>query len=582
MFIIVSLLGALAEALTISFLVPIIDTLSGNKSFADMPILKYSSMLFDGFNRNEKLQYASLGLLIVFLLRGILQFLAQYFTSIIPLLLEKRLSIQSYEALLSAQLGFINKSDAGVVQSQINNLPQRVSTVLFDFGTALWTLLILAVYVAFMIAVSWEITIVTLAFVAILSLILKVLTSKASDQYGRQLTVAQEGKNLHTFETLFGMSLVRLVAAEKLMIGKFRKLYDSQVEAQRKQYFIISIPAPMFSAATGVFICVMLLFVARLNDTEMETWLSQIFLFFYLMSRLLAPISTLNIIRSRTVANLNALDLSEQFILDARNAVQKNGTSDFQKIKSEISMENVYFSYNNGAEHVLHNLSFSIKRGEMVAVVGPSGAGKTTVVGLLSRLYDPESGRILIDSTDLRELDVAQWRKRISVVSQDIVIFNDTVANNISFGTPETDKDTLVNAAIKASADAFIRDLPQGYDTLLGDRGLRLSGGQKQRIAIARAILTNPDFLILDEATSSLDSVTEKAIQKAIEELSKDRTVLIIAHRLSTIQKADKILVMEGGRLIEQGKHNELYAKGHKYKEMIDHQSLDLINGETP
>ncbi len=577
-FIVISILGALTEGLTVSFLVPIIDTLSGHNSFSGLPILERFSTLFEGYSRDEKLLWASSVLLVVFVLRGAMQFFVQYFTSLIPLYLEKRLSIKGYQATMLANLGFVNKYDSGTLQSQIYDIPQRVSNILFDFGTAIWTTMVLLVYVGFMTIISWEVTIITIVFVLIMSVILRSLTARSTRLAGGQLTVIREKRNHHTYESIFGMKLIRLVAAEKLMIDKFVSIYNDFIETQKRMNLIVSIPSALFSATTGVFICLLLISLSIFSEANTEEWLSQIFLFFFLMSRVLAPVSTLNVLRSRISSNMNAFDINEQFIGDAEKAVQKNGATLFLNLKDNISFVHVDFSYQTDDGAVIKDASFKINKGEMVAVVGPSGAGKTTITALLSRLYDPQSGRIMVDGVDLRELDLSQWRKRISVVSQDIVIFNDTVANNITFGRQGTDKLEIIDAAKRASADGFIESLPHKYDTMLGDHGLRLSGGQQQRIAIARAIISDPDLLILDEATSSLDSVTEREIQNAVEELSADRTVLIIAHRLSTVRKADKILVLEAGRLIEQGAHAELYASDGKYKEMIDLQMLDLLD----
>jgi ABC-type multidrug transport system fused ATPase/permease subunit len=209
--------------------------------------------------------------------------------------------------------------------------------------------------------------------------------------------------------------------------------------------------------------------------------------------------------------------------------------------------------------------------------VGPSGAGKTTIVGLIARLFDPTGGRILVDGNDLRTLDVKDWRGRIGIVSQDIFIFNDTVTSNICFPRASAPKDRLREAVALASADSFVEELPEGFGTRLGDRGTRLSGGQQQRIAIARAVVAEPDILILDEATSHLDSLTETAIQRAIDTLSHQVTLIVVAHRLSTVRKADRIIVLQQGRIIEQGTHAELSKAQGQYWHLLSHQLLGLV-----
>jgi len=243
----------------------------------------------------------------------------------------------------------------------------------------------------------------------------------------------------------------------------------------------------------------------------------------------------------------------------------------FTGLKSEIKLDNVSFSYDGGKE-ALHNINLTIKKGEVIALVGPSGGGKTTITNLIPRFYDPTEGAVLYDGIDLRKLDLNSLRGKIGIVTQETLLFHDTVFNNIAFGRPETAPEKVYAAAEAANAHEFIIKLTQGYDTFIGERGSRLSGGQKQRIAIARAILNDPEIIIFDEATSSLDSEAELLIQQAMDNIVKGRTVIVIAHRLSTIRNAHRILVVEKGRIVEEGVHEELMKKGGEYKYLHDLQ----------
>jgi subfamily B ATP-binding cassette protein MsbA len=240
-----------------------------------------------------------------------------------------------------------------------------------------------------------------------------------------------------------------------------------------------------------------------------------------------------------------------------------NGTRLFSGLQWAIAFESVDFGY-DPAQPVLHNITLTLKRGEMTAIVGASGAGKSTLVDLIPRFYDPTLGRILIDGVDLREFEINSVRGKLAVVSQDTFIFNTTVRNNIAYGSPNATQNDILQACRLANALDFILDLPEGFETQLGDRGVRLSGGQRQRIAIARALLRNPEILILDEATSALDSVSERLIQNSLETLTEGRTVIAIAHRLSTIVRADKVVVLDQGRIVEQGKYQELLEQQGK------------------
>src|SRR5690606_19500297 len=231
----------------------------------------------------------------------------------------------------------------------------------------------------------------------------------------------------------------------------------------------------------------------------------------------------------------------------------------------------VGFAYNPG-EPVLRDIELTIRPGEVVALVGPSGAGKSTLADLLPRFHDPLDGRVTLDGRDLRDLRLAELRRLMGIVTQETILFHDTVAANIAYGSDDAPRDRIEAAARAAHAHDFIRDMPEGYDTVIGERGVRLSGGQRQRLAIARALFRNPPILILDEATSALDTESEQLVQRAIDELMEDRTVLVIAHRLSTVRRADQILVIDGGRIVERGRHEELLERRGAYRRLYELQ----------
>jgi subfamily B ATP-binding cassette protein MsbA len=243
----------------------------------------------------------------------------------------------------------------------------------------------------------------------------------------------------------------------------------------------------------------------------------------------------------------------------------------FPGLKEKIVFENVSFSY-DGKNKALDNINLAIKKGEVIALVGASGGGKTTLTNMIPRFYDPTEGRILFDEFDLRQLELSSLRRSIGIVTQETMLFHDTVFNNIAFGSPETPREKVGTVAKFANAHDFILALPQGYETIIGERGSRLSGGQRQRLAIARAIINDPEILIFDEATSSLDSEAEKQIQEALEKIIIGRTVIIIAHRLSTVRFAHRILVIENGKIAEEGVHSELMAKNGSYRKLYDLQ----------
>jgi len=283
--------------------------------------------------------------------------------------------------------------------------------------------------------------------------------------------------------------------------------------------------------------------------------------FIILLFAIMTPIKSLNNVNMELQEGLASAQRVFSLLDEKPDVVEKSQAIVLPGFHDSIVYENVSFGYETSRGRVLNNCSLRINRGEIVAIVGHSGAGKSTLVDLLPRFYDPSSGCILIDGYDIRDLTFTSLRSQMGIVTQNTILFNDTVFNNIAYGVRDFDQDKVYAAAEAANALEFIEEMPQKFETVIGDRGLRLSGGQRQRLAIARALLKNPPILILDEATSSLDTESELKVQAAIETLIKDRTVLVIAHRLSTIQNAHKIVVLEKGRIVESGRHTELLSR---------------------
>jgi len=577
-FIGVSVISALAEGMSIALLVPILDAQSMGDSFSKIPVLKYVSVYFATMQGAEKLIFAAAALFVVVLFRGALQFSTQALSIMIPIKTQRGLTMNSYRHLMLADMGYINSHDTGDFINSIKDRPGRVTSLIKAGADIVLFSMILAIYTYLMMAISWKLTVLSIVVLYFFSWCMKKISALTIRKLGDATSRATSRLNQTLFETLEGMQLIRLRAAETVMLERFEHEFDETLRIQQKSGIYHAMPSPFLSTAVGMFICSLLYFGAMFAENDTQEITSQIILFMFLLMRLMGPVSGLNACRNAILANISALTETDKFMAEVQARIQPNGDIPFHKLTSKIKLQNVQYYYEDATKKAIQSLSATIQMGQMVAVIGPSGAGKSTLIGLLSRLTDPTAGDIFVNGINLRDYDVLTWRRKVSVVSQDIVLFNDTVENNIAFGLEGVTSEEVRAAAQMAAADTFIRELPLGYQTFLGDRGVRLSGGQKQRISIARAVLANPELLIMDEGTSHLDSVTEREIQRAVETLSHRCTIIVVAHRLSTIRRADNIIVMDRGRIVEEGKHDDLIALKGVYWDMLNHQRLDLID----
>ncbi len=373
--------------------------------------------------------------------------------------------------------------------------------------------------------------------------------------------------NTLLLETISGIKLVKACCTEQYEINRFRQTNHDYYKLRMKSVKRIIAIAPLteiFGAVCGVAV------ILWMGRTVMQGGLSfgVFILFFGSIMSIISPIKKIGNVHALIQQALAANERIYE-VLDSRpTVIEKVGAVTLGEMKDGVRIENVDFQYGGESDSVLKEISLEIKKGEIVAIVGPTGAGKTTLVNLIPRFYDPARGAVKMDGTDLREVSFRSLRHQIGMVFQESILFNDTVRANIAYGCPEATIEEIREAARMAFAHPFIEKMPLGYDTFIGDRGFRLSGGEKQRVAIARAILKNPPLLILDEATSQLDSESEKFVQEAIDKLMQGRTVVAIAHRLSTVKKADKIVVLEAGRIVGMGRHEDLLKTCPLYEKL--------------
>ena len=522
----------------------------------------------------EGLRNVLLILFAVFLFKNLALYTQTYTVAVIEQRVTRDLRNQIYHHLMDLDLDYFQRTRAGQIISRVtNDVDQLRTLVTRNFATGLSNLIQALVFIGFLLLISWQLTLATL-----IALPLMVgLWNQFRDRIWRGVKRVWDAVgelSSHIQETIGGVRLVKASGAEEYEAERFRELtrkhYKAVVRNERWRQFFPSANEMIIATA----LLVVLWFGSRLVLVE-GTLAPDAFIAFTVMAaRILSPVKWLGKFPSVVQPGLAAADRAFELLDERPRVTEAADARAVSGLESAIRLEGVSFSYAKD-EPVLREVDLEIGRGDVVALVGPSGAGKTTIANLVPRFYDPTGGRITIDGQDLRELRVRELRSLMAIVTQETILFHDTVRSNIAYGLGEVEQEDLEEAARAAHAHDFITALPEGYDTILGERGTRLSGGQRQRIAIARALLRDAPILILDEATSALDTQSEALVQDAIERLMESRTVLVIAHRLSTVRRADRIVVMQEGRVVDQGRHEELLEREGLYRKLYRMQFAD-------
>lgn len=545
---------SLLEGLNIGLLIPLLETLKPPGEEGRHWVSRAMAGLFDSLGVPFELWTVVLTLgLFVLVLSG-LKYLRMVLVAKMVRGFTVWMRLWVMHDLLHADMSYFHRQTLGRLTDTLTTQVHRAGislTMITDISASAG---VIFAYLVAALVVSPILTGVAVAMVLIVSLAMQfhILRAKAMS-----IAMVQAEKDLQAagLENLSGIHVVKAFLLEQLRGKAYadtaRQLGDTTyyLEKNRSQIIVLQEIA-LFGLVGGV----VLVGVAwlGLNITLIVTLL-------FILYRLMPRITGLNAQRQGLLAGLASLKSVQQVAESTARPEIVSGEKPFTRLSRCIELQGVNFSYNETA-HILKDTSFTVEKGEMTAIIGTSGAGKTTLVDLMLRIYDPVKGRILVDGVDLRELDLASWRRSIGVVSQDVFLFNDTIAGNIALERPGANMESIVAAARQAYAHDFIQELPEEYETQVGDRGWNLSGGQRQRIALARAILKKPDILILDEATSSLDSESEQLIHRYMREIRGTCTMVVVAHRMSTIQDADKIVVLQDGKIVEEGNWDSLLA----------------------
>ncbi len=506
-------------------------------------------------------------LLGVYLLRLLLNFFIQYQGHIIGVKMQAQMRSDMFNHLQTLPFSFYDKNETGKLMSRLTNDLQDISELAHHGpeNVLISSISIIASFV-YLMTINVILTLIIFICVPILISISMLVRKKMRDAFMEsRKAIAQINASLEG--SVSGIRVTKAFTNSKTEKIKFEKGNSEFVEARRKAYKAMGIFHSTSTFVTEVFNVVVLIagglfmYAGKIELGDYTTFIVSINVF-------LAPVRQLIMFMEQYQNGVTGFKRFVE-IMDTPAESDKEGAIEKQTLEGNISFENVTFNY--GEADVLNNLSLNLKKGEIFALVGPSGGGKTTICHLLPRFYQVNEGVIKIDGVNINDMSAESLRKNIGIVQQDVYLFNASIRDNILYGNPSATEEEIIEAAKRANIHDFVLTLEKGYDTVIGERGVRLSGGQKQRLSIARVFLKNPPILILDEATSALDNATEVLIQKALDELCKGRTTIVVAHRLSTVKNADTIAVVSNGEIVEQGTHKELMDLDGEYANLYKH-----------
>ena len=577
-----TILYAILNGASVTLTIPLLDTLFGQtqsvhteqviQKTVKVPAMKvvdnleelitttFKEIVFSG-TQNQIIVKICLLLFITFSLKNIFGYLQSYYLAFVEQGMIRDLRNEAYFHLHKLPMSYFKNEKTGNLISRVTNdvyaVQTSVSAVFLNMVREPFSIL---VFLFIALAISWRLTLFSLLVLPVSAGIIGWIGLKLRKQTSiLQAKMSEITTTLH--ETITGVKIVKAFSMEDYENKKFSTQTFSFFKTILKINRIRN-AAPHITEVLSVIVgCVMIYFGGQLVLVEKTLSASNFITFLLAIFQMMPPIKELSSVNNRIQESSAAAERVFE-ILDTEPRI-KNVDSPVAKndFESQIEFENVSFHYDDSDELILDSLNIKVEKGKVLAIVGSSGAGKTTMVDLIPRFYDPSSGRILLDGTDLKEVRIEDIRKMMGIVTQETILFNETVRSNISYGIENCTDEKIIAAAKAANAHNFVLELPHGYDTIIGEKGTKLSGGQRQRLSIARALLKNPPIMILDEATSALDNESEVLVQEAIERLMAERTTFVIAHRLSTIRNADRIIVLDKGKIVQDGKHDDLLAQ---------------------
>ena len=486
----------------------------------------------------------------------------------------KDLRMEIYNKIISLPIGFFSQERKGDIIARMSGDVQEVeNSITGTLDMLIKNPILIVCYFGTLIALSWKLTLFVILFAPLMLLLMSAIGRKLKAQSLEAQTLWSDTMS-QVEETLGGLRIIKAFIAEKKMSARFNTVTDNMRIKNNRVAIRQASAHPVSEFLGTVMIAIVLWYGGWLILGDRATIDAPTFIYYMtILYSVIQPIKDLSKAAYSIPKGLASMERIDA-ILGAENTIkEKDQPSPLKTFEKSIRFEGVEFSYEDGRQ-ILKGIDLEIPKGRTIAIVGASGAGKSTLVDLIPRFYDPQQGSVTIDGTDIKNVSLKDLRSLMGNVNQDPILFNDTIFNNIAFGVENATREQVEAAAKIANAHDFIMEKEDGYETNIGDRGVKLSGGQRQRISIARAILKNPPILILDEATASLDTESERIVQDALDKLMSNRTTIAIAHRLSTVRNADEIIVMDEGRIVERGTHEELIARQRYYKKLYDMQSL--------
>lgn len=564
-----SLLFAVFEGMNVAVLFPIIGSVLGEGlAGGDAGIIRVMNKLIGVVPVRDPFIAACIFMIIVVILKNIFRYLYIVLGAFGSYKIWNDVQRRLFSKFINADYGYFLDHKQGEIVYRLYSAPAVVGGILKLIPEFLSHALKILIIGAVLFSMSFPVTCGIIIIAMVFYFLTGEISRRISYLLGKGRMEAGQDQNILINEMISGIKQIKVFLGERIWVTSFYGAMTRYFKLTKKDTLWMNMPTSVLEVFALSALCIFLIFMRRFSPENLTSNIPLVAVFAYAFQRVMPSLTQLTYLRMQIMGNLPVLE-TLQSVIKERMSFLEDGNRVMDLFSDKIELRNLSFSY-PGRSEALKDISVSIEKNKCVAIVGQSGSGKTTLVNLLIRLFDPTKGRILVDGFDLRDYKREAWLKRIGFVSQDTFIFHASVRDNIAFGLESIAMDDIINAAKTANAHDFISKLPDGYDTIVGEKGMKLSGGEQQRVAIARAILRKPQILIFDEATSALDNVSQSLIQSAIQRIVKDHTVILIAHRLSTIINSDKIIVLDRGSIKETGSHSELIAKKDFYWQLYN------------